>query len=89
MLLGWIFTGELVLPGNIEVLHLEIPRDSIRRKNCIGLLLEEQMQAIALLNGVYPRLREIKFTPRQGSWKRSDDNVWKSDGEVSWLRVVP
>ncbi|KAJ6563920.1 hypothetical protein B0H19DRAFT_1139995 [Mycena capillaripes] len=89
IMLGWIFTGELELPHTIEVLCFKMTIDSLRRQKYEGLSLKQQIQAISALSGIYPRLREVKFPLRLGSWKRNGDDLWESEREVSWLRVLP
>ncbi|KAF7333711.1 hypothetical protein MVEN_02327500 [Mycena venus] len=76
----WIMDGMLVLPPSIETLRVENNGD------CLLLSPTEQHEAIAVLCGLYPLLREVQFG-RSHNWKWNGE-FWKSVEEKSRVRIV-
>ncbi|KAJ6566637.1 hypothetical protein B0H19DRAFT_1066922 [Mycena capillaripes] len=80
-ILGWLFTGALILLSTLEALRLEVPQISASYEE---LNFAEQTQAIGMLSEMYPRLREVQFWTHDGRWSWRD-NVWVSEGKSSAL----
>ncbi|KAJ6530815.1 hypothetical protein DFH09DRAFT_1409777 [Mycena vulgaris] len=79
-ILRWIFTGQLSLPPNLEVLRLEL------QNNGEELSFVQQQQALAALSLAYPLLRQVQFGLPSNSWERTGE-LWKGKSKSAGHRA--
>ncbi|KAJ6530793.1 hypothetical protein DFH09DRAFT_1183890 [Mycena vulgaris] len=80
-ILRWIFTSQLTLPPNLEVLRLEL------RTEGEELSLVQQHRALVALSLAYPLLRKVQFGFPSNSWERTG-GMWKRQVESAESRKI-